>query len=295
MRNLIGFIILLFILNSCVKEPNLISAQELQKQNAKLYCYDSYDRKYYPDINIATLNDSAIAISVQFENINSYRELNFTMFTSKINVGKTFFNGSNYRDWAVSIYDTYNFSYSRENNNSGDFLEITEIDRVNKTISGNFKINTIFPNELYGEINKLPYSAQYSKYDIISSIKIQLDINDNDQTLSSFYNRFYITAFHSKIDAYIDQNIQLEFNKPFALGTHDFSYQDNELKLHTYKEASNMVSRYYYYPVGTYTMSELIINEHKYKKIVIDAYLSKYSNSYLDQHLELNNVEILIY
>ena len=281
MKFLIWISFLALLLNSCVDKPEVISYEQYKRLNAKMYYYENDTiTKYYPDIAEATLNDSVLIIS------GMHKENNwFSLNTKKLITGTTYFNEFQYENGTdpncallIKVKNSYENEYLYCPPYS--FLEITEINSKDKTISGRFKIDDI---DTY--FNNLPYSSSINPTYITQSCYLKVIDTNN-----SYYTGTYNTNRIDKPKSIIYSNFK--YNKVFQSqfyykenGTHTFTSKD-----HMYFSYENGDMKYSDPTNGTYVISDTIINKHSYKKY---RFYMTLSNS--NKTIQIKDGELLLY
>ncbi len=287
MKKLFLFLWLPLLFFSCVKEPNIITMEDYNNRNAKLYYYyskDYYNTKFYPQIATATITDTALIISASYEDVNGYYDdFNISIYTKNLTVDTTYFNSNDYNNWGIttsndSYYDFSNYTeYTQENNSPDNYLVISEINSVNETISGMFYVNFY-----YGYFNELPYSNVVdSNFMLYSFALTPSNLNPN---ITYFVDRDEITYRAYYGSYYLEFILRSQYN-----GIHNFS-QYYDLRYPVYTDNNNSLNTYDD-PYGTYTVSDYIMNNHNYKKVVINAEIK---NAY-GYTFNIQNAELLIY
>ena len=182
----------------------------------------------------------------------------------------------------------YYTGHTQAHNNSDGYLNISEIDKVNNTVSGEFDFLSF-----NGKFNKLSYKDSFDEYFISNTAKVSLYDNTDNLNLSGNYAASFVTySGTNSVGIYFD-NMRLSISPSTYPGSFDF--ENTYMYLYTdYKNSDNK----YTHPQGTYTVSDTIINNHDYRKIIIDAHFAYLDD---DDYYNENNVilhinsEILIY
>ena len=278
-----------FVIISCSTEPNIISQDEYIASQSKLYIYSSsaHEKKIVPTVSTAIIN-SGIYMSIKKEDVEEYSSngIYLSLFVDDLSLKRTDFNYDDYSNRTVNHWAMYGYRlgiYDLEHDNS--YFTLTELDQVNKTISGEFIVNRV-----EGFFDKLPYSGSLNS-DFIYQ-EANLDIFDYSGF--TYYTGSYKTNEITQ-DSYGGFRIKFPYKRTLSCsfdnstnGTYSFTTDDDI-------SFSSPYGGVYYDSVqsGTYTISDYQIYGHKYKKYTFNLLLS--ASTYTNKSIQINNASILVY
>jgi len=291
MKNIIIYNIVFLLLLSCSKKEPV--SVENEKEGLSLSYNCDPEQIIVPLITSATLNDTVIIISTKYINntgSDCQKTMDFSIITDKVQNGTTYLNAnSNINERGLYLQEGVLLINSHElDNDNYDYITITEIDNINKTISGNFAFFLI-----EGNFNKLHYSNQIDGNFLYYFAKIRLFAENDSLNISGSYQTDNIYINNERLEIYLNNDLALEFNIDYEIGIHNL-YANDFLLIRVKNQDTNT---FYWQPAGRYIVSDTLIYNHNYKKIDIEANLTEaYINgSFSNRILTIDNTEILIY
>lgn len=277
LKNFIVFFSLIFLL-SCTKQPQIMTQDDYISLGLRMYCYNKEQSqifKIFPETVSCSMNSEGLKI-LAYNNSTSYKDrFKLSIYSNFRTKGEFELNEISSRKWGViSLYDDDDTYYTQESSNYENYLNVDQIDKTKKTISGSFMINGF---EAF--FDNLAYSDGLSEASFLNSLELNYYGSDSKSTN-------YVDRRGDELKAYFsDKRVSFIVSD----WTEDIHYlNDDALKYSNSAYDSNPYSN----SGGHYKISKVEIEHHVFTQIVINTTLH---NKYFTNSIELVNSVFLIY